>query len=167
MIKDFKINATLVWYYYICKREVWFMGRYIEPYQENIYIELGRLISKESYKREDKEIRLENIVMDISKMKDGNLIIGEVKKSSKFEKSAKMQLSYYLYILKKNGILAKGELLFPKEKKKIEVELTDDIESELESVIEKIKEIIIMEKPPKLEKTHFCRKCAYMEMCWV
>uniref|UniRef100_A0A7C3N9K3 CRISPR-associated exonuclease Cas4 n=1 Tax=candidate division WOR-3 bacterium TaxID=2052148 RepID=A0A7C3N9K3_UNCW3 len=161
------ITGTLVWYYYICTREVWFMGRYIEPYQENIYIELGRLISEESYKREDKEIRLENIVIDISRMKDGNLIIGEVKKSSKFEKSAKMQLCYYLYILKQNCILAKGELLFPKEKKKIYIELTDDIERELELVTEKIKEIITMEKPPQLKRIPFCSKCAYMEMCWV
>jgi CRISPR-associated exonuclease Cas4 len=93
------------------------MSRQLTPWQDNPFIEIGRLISEESYKRDKKEIHLENIVIDLLKTDGEDVIIGEVKKSSRFEKSAKMQLAYYLLRLKQLGISATGRLLFPKEKK--------------------------------------------------
>jgi len=39
------VTGTLIWYYYICHREVWLMARRIEPSQENPFIEIGRLTS--------------------------------------------------------------------------------------------------------------------------
>jgi CRISPR-associated exonuclease Cas4 len=113
------LTATLIWYYYICHREVWLVARQITPWQENPFIEIGRLISEESYQRERKEIHLENIVIDLLKTEGENVVIGEVKKSSRFEKSARMQLAYYLWRLKQLGISATGQLLFPKEKKRL------------------------------------------------
>jgi len=77
-----------------------------------------------------------------------------------------MQLAFYLRELKKQGIFAKGELLIPKEKKRFKVELTDEIEKELEKAISEIKKIISIEKPPHPEKNQFCRNCAYYEFCW-
>ncbi len=142
------------------------MARRIEPSQENTFIEIGRLISEESYKRERKEIRLENIVIDILRRGDEQVIIGEVKKSSRYEKSAMMQLAFYLSKIKGMGIEAKGELLFPKEKKKLEVELTSEIENELKDVENNILKIINTELPPKAEKNRFCKNCGYNEFCW-
>lgn len=159
-------TGTLIWYYYICPREVWLMARQMNPCQENPFIEIGRLISEESYKKEKKEVRIENIVIDVLKRSDGEIIIGEVKKSSRYLKSALMQISYYLYRLKKYGIEIKGELLFPKEKKRIQVILTKEIESEITNAIEEIKRIVSLEKPPSLKKTKFCSKCGYKEFCW-
>lgn len=160
-------NATLIWYYYICHREVWFMSRYLEPYQYNPFIEIGRILSENSYLRDKKEVKIENIVIDLLRKEDKDIIVGEVKKSSKFEKAAKMQLAYYLFRLKELGIEAKGELLFPKEKKKIILELNHQIEEEINSAIKKINEIVLMEKPPPLEKNNFCKKCGYKEFCWL
>jgi CRISPR-associated exonuclease Cas4 len=142
------------------------MSRQLTPWQENPFIEIGRLISEESYKREKKEIHIENIVIDLLKTEGENIVIGEVKKSSRFEKSAKMQLAYYLFRLKQLGIHATGELLFPKEKKKIIVELTEEIEDELISAQKKIKSIIQIEMPPPAQKIKFCSKCGYQEFCW-
>ncbi len=62
---DFKITGTLIWYYYICKREVWLMARQIVPEQENPHIEIGRFISDTTYKRDKKQIHLEGITMSI------------------------------------------------------------------------------------------------------
>jgi len=160
------VTGTLIWYYYICHREVWLMARRIEPSQENPFIEIGRLISEESYKRERKEIRLENIVIDILRRGHEQVIIGEVKKSSRYEKSAMMQLAFYLSKIKEMGVKAKGELLFPKEKKKLEVELTSEIENELKDVENNILKIINTELPPKAEKNRFCKNCGYNEFCW-
>jgi CRISPR-associated exonuclease Cas4 len=142
------------------------MARQITPWQENPFIEIGRLISEESYQRERKEIHLENIVIDLLKTEGENVVIGEVKKSSRFEKSARMQLAYYLWRLKQLGISAAGQLLFPKEKKKVTVTLTEEIENELSNAQKQIKSIIQMETPPSPKKIKFCSKCGYKEFCW-
>jgi len=142
------------------------MSRHLVPYQENPFIEIGRLISKESYPRERKEIRVENIVIDLLKTEGENVVIGEVKKSSRYEKSARMQLAFYLLMLKEMGIEAKGNLLFPKEKKKITITLTKEIEDELIEAQKSINSIIQMEKPPLPRKLKFCSKCGYQEFCW-
>lgn len=142
------------------------MSRQLTPWQDNPFIEIGRLISEEAYKRDKKEIHIENIVIDLLKTDGEDVVIGEVKKSSRFEKSAKMQLAYYLLRLKQLGISATGQLLFPKEKKKITVILTKDIEDELISAQREIKSIIQMEHPPPPKKIKFCSKCGYQEFCW-
>ena len=142
-MSEVTVTGTLIWYYYICKREVWLMARQIVPEQENPHIELGRFISDTTYKRDKKQIHLEGITLDLAKLDDEKLVIGEVKKSSKFRDSAKMQLCFYLYVLRDYGIEAEGELLFPKEKKREKVILTDEVVKELESAIEEIKRIAL------------------------
>ena len=159
-------TPTLIWYYFICLREVWLMSRNLEPYQGNPFIEIGRLISQESYQREKKEIHLENMVIDLLKTGGEEIIIGEVKKSSRFANAAKMQLAYYLLRLKRLGIKAKGLLLFPKEKKKIEVILTDELEKKLCEAEKHIQEIIMLSKPPEVKRIKYCKNCGYHEFCY-
>ncbi len=167
MKKEFQfITGTLVWYYYICKREVWLMSRHLTPDQEDPFIEIGRLISGFAYRDERKEIRVENMVLDLLRKEGESIVIGEVKKSSKYEISAKMQLAYYLYRLKKLGIIAKGELLFPRERKRIRLELTPELEEEVKRAIEEIKEIVMAERPPEVKRSYYCAKCGYREFCW-
>ncbi|HEC67256.1 MAG TPA: CRISPR-associated protein Cas4 [Candidatus Desulfofervidus auxilii] len=161
-----RITGTLIWYYYVCKREVWLMAHELHPNQEDPFLEIGRLIQKESYAREKKEIELGHIKIDLIKKADGEFIVGEIKKSSRFEHPAIMQLAYYLYCLRQYGISATGELLIPKEKKRIKVELSDAIEVELKHAFTAIKEIIKQEKPPLPQRTKYCSHCAYKEFCW-
>ena len=52
--------------------------------------------------------------------------MGEIKKSSRFEKVAIMQLAFYLYRLKEKGISVEGELLIPKERRKVPIKLTSE-----------------------------------------
>ena len=165
-MSEVTVTGTLIWYYYICKREVWLMARQIVPEQENPHIELGRFISDTTYKRDKKQIHLEGITLDLAKLDDEKLVIGEVKKSSKFRDSAKMQLCFYLYVLRDYGIEAEGELLFPKEKKREKVVLTDEVVKELESAIEEIKRIALQELPPPAVRIRYCTNCAYNEFCW-
>ena len=160
------ITGTLIWYYYICPREVWLMSRQLTPWEENPFIELGRIISQESYERDTKEVQIENIVIDVIKTQDEEVIIGEVKKSSRFIKSATMQLAFYLLKLKEYGINAKGILLFPKEKRRIPLSLTKEMEEELNLSINRINQIIKSETPPPATKNKFCTKCGYREFCW-
>jgi len=164
--KEYPIGGTLIWYYYICHREVWLMSRHLEPSQSNPFIEIGRLISESTYAREKKQIQLEHMVIDLIKKEGKDIIVCEIKKSSRFEKAAKMQLAYYLYRLKKLGILAKGVLLFPKEKKKVEVTLTEELERELISAQKAIQEILSRDLPPEPKRIRYCSKCGYQELCW-
>ena len=162
-----QITGTLIWYYYICPREVWLMSHELNPNQEDSFLEIGRLLQEDSYKREKKEIAVGNMKIDLIKKGNGRLIIGEVKKSSHFENSARMQLAFYLYRLKRYGVKAEGELLIPKEKKRISVRLTSDLEDELERSFKNIRKIINQEMPPEPTKNKYCHSCAYREFCWV
>ena len=65
--------------------------------------------------------------IDLIKWRDGELVVGELKKSSKFEMPAKMQLAYYLYRLREQGINLEGELLIPKERKRKRIKLDDNL----------------------------------------
>ncbi|WP_028949868.1 CRISPR-associated protein Cas4 [Sulfurihydrogenibium subterraneum] len=160
-----KINGTLIWYYYICQREVWLIGHSIEADQENDFLILGKHIHELFYKGEKKEIFIDNTIkIDILSNKK---VIGEIKKSSKFIQSARMQIAFYLYYLKKEkGIEFVGELLIPEERKKEKIILTKEIEYKIEKAIKDITEILKLPKPPKPEKIPYCKNCAYKDMCW-
>jgi len=143
------------------------MAHQLDPYHDNPFLELGRFLQEQSYIREKKSLRLENIEIDLIKRRDGDVVVGEIKKSSRFQKSATMQLAFYLQLLEEYGLHLRGELLFPKEKKRIAVELTDNIKSELRYASEEIKKICSTETPPAERWIPYCKNCAYREFCWV
>lgn len=161
-----RVTGTLIWYYYICAREVWLMARELNPDEDNVFLELGRFLSEESYSREKKEIAIGNLKVDLLKRVGKKLVVGEVKKSSRFLKSATMQLAFYLYRLKQQGLEAEGELLIPKEKKRVPVVLSQDMERGLEKAINEISQIISRDESPRPTKIKFCPGCAYSEFCW-
>ncbi len=160
------INGTLIWYYYICKREVWLISHGINADQDNENMELGRFIHENSYSRNKKEIDFEHMKVDIIDNKDGSIIIQEIKKSSKYSQSARMQLLYYIYELKKSVPEVEGILLFPEERRREKIELDENSQKELEESIKEILRISYMDKPPVPEKCKYCRNCAYAELCW-
>ena len=158
------INGTLIWYYYICPREVWLIGHSIEADQESDFLLLGRHIHEIFYKRQKKEFMIDNTIkIDILPSKK---VIGEIKKSSKYLKSAKMQIAFYLYYLRQKGINIEGELLIPEERKREKVNLSEELKKEIEKSIIEIKKILKMNKPPPPKKIPYCKNCAYKEMCW-
>jgi len=65
-----------------------------------------------------------------------------------------------------NGIEIEGELLIPKEKKRIRIQLTPEKEKEIEKIIEEIKDLISQPKPPEPSRISSCSKCSYFEFCW-
>jgi len=165
--QDIHVNGTLVWYYYICPREVWLISHQITPDQDDPNVSVGRFIQDFSYTREKKELVVGHSKMDVFHMgSNGELIIGEVKKSSRYRQSARMQLAFYLSELQQRGIKAKGELRFPKEKRKEEVKLDEQTEHELDMVRREILRILYLTQPPLPAKNKYCKKCAYAEFCW-
>lgn len=164
--EDARIGGTLVWYWSICARQVWLMGRGIEPEPKDESLALGRLIDQNGYARERHQVAFGDNKFDFVQGADGEMVVCEVKKSSRAERSARLQLAHYLYDLRKAGIEARGILMFPTEKKRVEVVLTDELASELDSVYAGIEELVRKDAPPAAESCKYCRKCAYAEYCW-
>lgn len=163
---DFTVTGTLIWYYYICKREVWLMSHQLFPDEDDENILIGRIIGENSYPRDKKEIDLGNAKIDLIRTEDGNLVVGEVKKTSRFVNSASKQLLFYLLQLREMGIEACGELLIPEEKKKIDVMLDETSEAEIRSAISDIEVIVNQESAPEPVTNKYCKRCAYSEFCW-
>lgn len=163
---NIKINGTLMWYYGICKREVWLMYRNITPDQKDVNIDIGRFIHEQSYKRNPKEIEFGGVKFDVlEKTRDG-ITIGEMKKTSKYGQASKYQLLYYLNQLKEAGINANGVLMYPEEKKREKIVL-DKVNKELiEHICADISKIEKQDIPPKVKNIPFCKHCAYKEYCY-
>ncbi|AEH51234.1 CRISPR-associated protein Cas4 [Pseudothermotoga thermarum] len=161
-----KITGILVNCYLICPRKVWLVSRQIGPSKDNIHLQLGEILRQESYERELREVHIEHLALDVVIIRDENLIIAEVKKSSKAKKAARMQLAFYLYELKRMGIEAEGELRFPEERKRERLILDESLQKEIEIVMEDIKQLLKSEKPPQPKWIGYCRNCAHSEFCW-
>jgi len=159
------ITGTLVWYFFICKREVWLMGREITPDEDLPLLDVGRAIHEIYYLRSKKEIQLEGIRIDV--LKGAERVVCEVKTSSRFLQAAKFQLLYYLYRLEEMGLRMRGEIKVPREKKRISVLLNESSKRELLEALANIKKIVEVELPPEPKKIPYCKKCAYKEFCWV
>ena len=123
-----KITGVMVQYYIACKRELWFFANHINMNYDNVYIQLGRLIHEKSFSQEKKNISIDNIISFDFIKKKGNIVVFEIKKSSRLEEPVRWQLYYYLWYLKQKGIEAEGILTYPKERKREKVTLKKEIE---------------------------------------
>ena len=161
-----QISGTMFYYYFVCKRKLWFFSNGIQLEEDNEDVILGKLIDENSYSKELKHISIDNTV-NIDFIKDWK-ILHEVKKQKSIEEAGVWQLKYYLYFLKIRGIkIEKGILDYPKLKKREEVFLSKDDEKKIKEILSEIKKITLMEKPPELEKLKICKKCAYFEYCYI
>jgi CRISPR-associated exonuclease Cas4 len=142
------------------------MAHELIPDQDNSFLEIGRFIEENFYKREHKSYIIGDIKIDFIKKGNETLVVGEIKKSSRSEKSGIMQLSFYLMTLEELGIEAKGEVLIPKERKRIPVELNEELEREIRYTINDIERIMQELLPPQRERIKYCTHCAYREFCW-
>ena len=164
--EEVRIGGTLVWYASICRRQVWLMARCIDPDERNELLILGRLVDESSYSREKHSIVFGNNRFDIARKDGETLVISEVKKSSRAAEASRLQLLHYLYELKKEGIDAKGELLFPEERRKEPICLSDEAMLELDALYAAIRHVAGCALPPEPERTVYCKTCAYSEFCW-
>ncbi|WP_218185382.1 CRISPR-associated protein Cas4 [Calditerricola satsumensis] len=161
-----RVNGTLVWYWAICKRQVWLMARQITPSHDDDNLRIGRTLHEEAYGRDRKEVRVENLALDLMRTPEGDVVVGEVKKSSRYAESARLQLTYYLYRLQKLGVTAKGRLHFPLERRTEEVVLDEAAAERMAEVEKEIAALVAKEDPVPAVWCKWCRKCAYRELCW-
>jgi CRISPR-associated exonuclease Cas4 len=132
--------------------------------KESDLVKIGKLIHDSYFKQDQKEVKLGPVAFDVVR-KNNQIEIREVKKSEVFEKAHRYQILYYLYYLGEYGIKAKGVITFPKSRKVVEVELTEESKSEIEKTLFEIDQLISRDMPEPDYKKH-CRKCAYFEFCF-
>lgn len=142
------------------------MYHQITPDEHDTNIEIGRFIHENTYQRNKKEIQFGHVKFDVFMHEGNKMIIGETKKSSRYHDASKYQLLYYLSVLEDAGIEAQGLLLYPEEKKRVEVILDEQSRKELEKAIADIQQIITQEYAPQVKKSNFCRNCGYREYCY-
>ena len=157
-------TGTQVNYYFVCRRKLWLFSHGIEEEAESDLVLLGKLLHARSYKRKLKEVGVERIKIDfIEKAQE----IHEIKRSRKIEDAHVYQLLYYLYFMKGYaGRQFKGVLNYPLLKKKVNLELTEEKEKEMNAILEDMSKMIATEKPPEAEWKRYCKSCAYRELCW-
>lgn len=161
---DLKLQGIKINYLFVCERKLWLFDKGITMEHTSDKVLQAKIVHQYSYyKEEKKELLIDDIIM-IDILDDDT--IREVKYSSKMQKADLLQLYYYLYYLKQKGIIKKGIINYPKERKKEYVELDEEAENQVKEAIMKVKQIINLDSPPKAEKTNKCKKCSYYEFCW-
>jgi CRISPR-associated exonuclease Cas4 len=161
------ITGTHFNYFLICQRKLWLFANGIHMEQTSDAVYEGKLIHENSYKQRSerfKEIAIEGIKIDYFDSK--NKVVHEIKKSDKKEEAHIWQLKYYLFVLEENGINATGLLEYPKQRKTMEVFLSEADRKYIEDCKIEIERIINAEICPDRIAKPKCRNCSYFDFCY-
>lgn len=158
------VSGLHVQYFFICKRKLWLYAKNLGFEEEHDRVMDGKLLHERAYKNAD---RKELMVEDAFKVDvlDGEYV-REVKLSRKMTEADRYQLLFYLYQLKKRGLVRKGLISYTKERKTEEVTLTAEDEKKLDAIEKSILAIMKMDSPPPLVKKAYCKSCAYFDFCF-
>ena len=162
------INGTIINYYFHCKRQCYLHGNRLNMEDNSEQVKIGKAIHEErAENKNNTEIAIDNIRLD----KLTKEYLTEVKKSDADAEAAKWQLLYYLKVLKTKGVIRKGKLEFveknKKDKKIIIIELTDEVEKELDKYIDEIEQLLNQDRIPECINKSTSKKCAYYEYCYI
>ena len=80
---DERITGVMIYYYFVCKRKLWYFCHDIRMETENEDVMLGKILDESSYKKKDKHVNIDDIInIDfISEHKE----LHEIKKSKAVE----------------------------------------------------------------------------------
>lgn len=161
-----RITGVMIYYYFVCKRKLWYFVHEISMEAENENVMLGKLLDESSYQRGEKHINIDNVI-NIDFIKE-HRELHEVKKSRAIEEAGIWQVKYYLYYLKQRGVDGlKAKIDYPLLKKNLLVELTREDEVQIEQIMGEINQMKEQAVPPELSKEKICTKCAYHDLCYI
>ena len=148
---DERITGVMIYYYFVCKRKLWYFCHDIRMETENEDVMLGKILDESSYKKKDKHVNID-----------------EIKKSKAVEDAGIWQVKYYLYYLQKRGVSGlKGKIDYPLLKKSIIVEVSEKDVEILERIITEITNIKHQEIMSVSGNSKLCKKCAYYDLCTI
>lgn len=163
-----KITGSVISQFMHCNREWWLFYHWLKTEDENQKVQIWKYYHEtRQQKTKNSEIELENIKID---QIEWDYVI-EFKKAKTHPASAKYQLLFYLYELKKKWIDKKWKIIFKENKWGFEVILDEASEKDLLEMIEKIKNILDQPVPPprlwKISPAKECKWCSYLELCYI
>lgn len=130
---DKRITGVMIYYYFVCKRKLWYFCHEINMESENENVQLGKLLDEKSYERDEKHINIDNVI-NIDFIRE-HQELHEIKKSKAIEEAGIWQVKYYLYYLEKRGVKnIKGKIDYPLMKKSLVVELSEQDREKLKSI---------------------------------
>lgn len=163
---DEKVTGVMIYYYFVCKRKLWYFCHQINMEMENENVLLGKMLDENSYKRDDKHINTDDII-NIDFIHERREL-HEIKKSRAIEEAGIWQVKYYLYYLQKRGVNnISAKIDYPLLKKTVKVELNDEDIVNLNRIIEEISDVKCADIPPELEEKKICKKCAFFDLCFI
>jgi CRISPR-associated exonuclease Cas4 len=159
------ITGTHIHYFLVCPRKCWLSLHRLEQETGSDLVELGRLTHERAFARQQmREVDVEGFLrIDFT----GEGIVHEIKHGQSEEHAHRMQLAYYLYQLRLRGVHTHGVLHYPNQRRKERVELTPELEAELQQVLQQVETLRQQPLPPPVHRPmRLCRSCAYEEFCW-
>ena len=162
------VTGTIVNYYIHCRRQCWLFGHGMNFEDDSEDVHIGRILHEiRSESTKDAEILMDGIRMDQITAE----YVLEMKKSDADIEAARWQTLYYLYVLKQKGIVRKGKIQFIERNKQVnktvELELDDDNERGIVTLVADIKSLLEQEAPPEPIHAKTCDRCAYYSYCYV
>jgi len=163
------MSGTLIAYYFHCPRHLWLFAREIRWEDNSEDVKIGKIISEMSYDRKKHEIHItdheNDMVIDFYDKK--RRVIHEVKKSRAMDELHVWQVKYYIYVLEKIGINnVSGEIDYPKQKRVVKVNLTEEDKKVISTSIKEIEHILSLPSPPPTINKTYCKKCSYYDFCY-
>lgn len=160
-----RVSGVKVAYYFICHTKLWLFSHNIAFEREDENVGVGRALHEERYKRDSKDVTIDQLISVDFVRRGDVLVLHEIKKTRKMEEAHRWQMLYYLYYLKLRGVVARGEINYPLISRREEVVLTGEDEAVLEQVISDIRGIVAG-RMPSPRRRRICPRCAYFEFCF-
>lgn len=157
------VRGVEMHYYAICQRKLWLFhkGLGLENDGHDRVME-GKVLHERAYPGTEREIQPgEEVRID---REDGEHV-REIKLTSRMKRADRLQMLYYLYILKEKGVYKKGLLSYTKEKKTEEIVLDEEGEEKVKQALADIAKIL-NGPVPAFRKLPYCGKCAYKDFCF-
>lgn len=163
------VRGTEVHYYVLCPRKCWFFMRGLEQERYSDLVAVGKVTDETTFQRATRrgvELQVEGeSAAKLDFTQEG--LVHEVKHGRSQRQAHRMQLAYYLWVLKRRGVQTKGILHYPRQRRREVVELTEDLERKVVAVLRRIRELRTQERPPPVPgRMGICRGCAYELLCW-
>lgn len=160
-----RITGVKIDYYHICHTKLWLFSHNITLETGHENVEIGKQLHKDRYKRDGRDVTIDNTISIDFVRRGSQIELHEVKKTKKMEDAHKAQLLFYIYYLKQRGVSAEGVINYPLIRETVRVTLTPDDEAVLQHDIKEIERIVQGCMPHPLRK-RICAKCAYSEFCF-
>ena len=103
MHEERPITGTMIYYYQICHRKLYYFTHELQMEQNNEAVALGKLLDETSYTRDAvRHITIDDTI-SVDFIRKGK-VLHEIKKSRSVEEASIWQLKYYLYYLQEHGL---------------------------------------------------------------